>query len=128
MPVSYFQEGGVDGMSSKFPYVCMIYAQIPNILLQNILSSRCIGCCSIFRETSSFIGIQHRIWASMSTPFGFRVDTRISFGLHSNMLVMVSKLMMFVIVATRTLSFIARITYLNQNIIFLWLLRYSFGF
>ena len=40
----------------------------------------------------------------------------------------VSKLMLFVIVAIRTLSSNAMITYLTLNIIFLWPLRESFGF
>ena len=38
-------------MSSNVSYVCMIHSQIPNLMLKNILSSRSIGCCRIFRET-----------------------------------------------------------------------------
>ena len=128
MSVISFKEGGADGISSNASSVCMIHTHIQNLLLQNILSSRCIGCCRIFRETLNCIGIQHRIWASMIKPLGFGVDTRIRFRLRSKMQVMVSKMMMFVIVDKRTLSFIAMMTYLTQNIIFVRPVRESFGF
>ena len=54
--------------------------------------------------------------------------SRISFGLRSKMKVMFYKLMMFVILATHTLSFIAMMTNLTQNIIFVRPVRESFGF
>ena len=44
------------------------------------------------------------------------------------MQVMIFDLMLFVIVATRTISFIAMMKYLTQNIIFVRLGRESFGF
>ena len=104
MSVSSFQEGGSYRMICNVYSICMIHAQILNILLQIIPSSSCVGCCSVFRETLSSIGIQHMIWASTRKPLGFRVDTRISFRLCSKMQVMVSKLMLFVIVVTRTFN------------------------
>ena len=101
MSVSYFQEGVTDRMSSNVSSVFMIHAHIPNLMLQNILSSRCAGCCSIFRETLICIGNQHGILAYTSKSLGFRVDTRTGFGLNSNIQVMVSNLMMFAIIASR---------------------------
>ena len=104
---SSFQEEGTYGMSSNVSFIWMIHAQISSIFLQNIISSSWVGCCSIFRENLSCIRIQHRIWASVSKPLGFRVGARISFVLRSNMQVIVSKLTLFEIVSTRTLSFIS---------------------
>ena len=104
---SSFQEEGTYGMSSNVSFIWMIHAQISSIFLQNIISSSWVGCYSIFRENLSCIRIQHRIWSSVSKPLGFRVGARISFVLRSNMQVIVSKLTLFEIVSTRTLSFIS---------------------
>ena len=64
----------------------------------------------------------------MSKPFGLRVYIRISFILRSNIQVMVSKMMLFVIVETHNISFITTMTYPTQNIIFVQPARESFGF
>ena len=128
MPGIYCQEEVTYGIFSKVSYVCMIHAQIPNILLENILYSRCVECYSIFRETLSCIGIYNGIWELMSKPLGFRVNTKISLELCPKMQVVVSNRMMFVIVDTLLLSFIAMMTYLTQNVIFVWPVRDSFGF
>ena len=126
--VSSFQEVGANGTSSNVSSVCMIHAQIPNLMLQNILTSRCVGCYIVLRETLSCIVIHNGIWASMSKALDFRVDTRISFGLRSKMQVMVSNLMLFFIVATRTLFFVSIMTYLTKNIIFVRPVIESFWF
>ena len=63
----------------------------------------------------------------MRKPLGFRVDTRISFGLCSKMQVMVYNLILFLIVATHTLLLISMMAYLTKSIIFEQPVRESFS-
>ena len=103
----------------------LVYAKY---IVENIFSSRFVGCCSIFIENLSCIGIYHRNWALTSKPLGFRVGKRIGLILRSKMQVVVSKTMIFVILDTRTLSFIPMIKYLTRTIIFVHPAKESFGF
>ena len=128
MSIICFQDGAAVQTSSNVFSECMIHTQIPNLIPQNILSSRCVEFFSIFKETFSCIGIQIGICVSMGKLLDFRVDTRICFILCSKMQVMFFKLILFVIVDTRTILFIAMLIYLTQTSIFVRLVIEPFDF